>query len=192
MAIPFAGAILIWNGAFVSLWVGEHYYAGQSVNRLIAVGLVASTLETTLINMCTALGLYAASGRLLLAKSMLSLGIGALGAWWYGVGGLQAAPLIAGGLTTWWLLPRVIRGHSGWNQQRWWSLVSDAVKGCGAAAFAAIVANLIDVVDVRSLVVAGGTYMLVYLACLAGLSAEFRSLLGAIRPAHGSSAKPPS
>jgi O-antigen/teichoic acid export membrane protein len=178
MAIPFATAILLWNGTFVSLWVGKDYYSGHAVNQLIAVGFVAATLEATLINVCTALGLYAASGRLLLVKSVLSLGIGTLGAWLYGVGGLLAAPLIAGGLTTWWLLPRVISGHSNWSEDRWRALIVDTMKGCGAAAAVAIAVSMIELRDVGMLVIASLVYILGYAACLAWLSSEFRSLLG--------------
>lgn len=182
MAIPAALGVILWNGLFVGLWVGDGYYLGHSMNLLLAFGLLAASLEATMVNVCMAFGLYAVSGRLLLAKSILSIGFGILGAFFAGVGGLLVAPLIAGGLTTWWLLPRAVSSYSGWDRLRWRVFLVDAIKGCAAAAAAAIIASTIPVGDVGKLVIAGVAFVLVYAVCLACFSSDFRLLVCALRP----------
>jgi hypothetical protein len=177
LAIPSAAAILLWNHVFVNLWAGHGFYAGDRPNALIAFVLLAASLETTFVNICAALGLYAVSGRLLLVKSLLAIGMGCIGARVFGVGGLLAAPLVAGAITTWWALPMAIGGHSAWSSERWYGLLIDALKGCAAAGFAAGLATRVNVGDASALAAAGLVFTLVYAACLLCLSVDLRVLV---------------
>jgi hypothetical protein len=186
LALPAASATILWNHVFVSLWVGGEFYAGARPNALVAFALVAVSLETTFVNVCAAFGLYAASGRLLLVKSILAIGMGCVGARVFGVGGLLAAPLVAGAITTWWVLPMVIGGHSAWSCERWCGLLTDALKGCAAAALATGVATRIDVGDARSLAAAGMVFTVVYAVCLLCLSADLRNLVIRLMGMNGS------
>ncbi|NQW49257.1 MAG: hypothetical protein HQ464_15970 [Planctomycetes bacterium] len=185
LAVPATVATILWNPVFVRLWAGGEFYAGDHPNALIAIGLLAGTLETTFMNVCGAIGLYSVSGRVLLAKSILAIGMGSLGAWLFGTVGLLAAPVVAGALTTWWLLPKVIGGHSGWDGDRWSGLATDALKACAAAAAAAAVATRVDAHDPLALAITCGVFMVVYAACLLGCSGELRSLAIRMIPASG-------
>lgn len=188
IAVPAAMATMLLNPSFVRLWAGGEFYAGDEPNALIAIGLLAGTLETTCINVCAAMGLYAVSGRALLAKSMLAICIGAIGAWLFGMVGLLASPLFAGALTTWWLLPKVIGSHSAWDRGRWSGLAIDAVKACAAAALAAAAAAAATTLvarDFLGLAITCSAFAVVYATCLLGCSGELRSLAIRMIPVSG-------
>lgn len=180
MAIPAAVGVVLFNNAFVALWVGRQHYAGDVATAIIALTVIAMGVEVTLSNLATSFGLFQANGRVQLVKSALSGLLGVLMAWFLGVRGLLAAPLVAGACTTWWLLPRLISRACGWGWSNWMPLVQESVRVLAAASVAAAVAALILREDVASFVTACMVYGIVCFAMMAATVSVFRRSLGRV------------
>lgn len=142
LAIPAAVGIVLFNSAFVGLWVGHQHYAGDVATAIIALTVIAMGLEVTLSNLATAFGLFQANGRMQLIKSVLSAVFAVVLAWSLGLRGLLAAPLVAGACTTWWLLPRLISRACGWTWRDWLPLAGEAAKVIASAAAAGGLAKM--------------------------------------------------
>lgn len=126
-----AGAILLVNPVFVRVWLGSEYYAGNSVNILIAVNLLLASVAGGLFKLSAVVGQRPLIGTATLIYGVASAG---LGYWLFGVRGLiglaGAAAIVSGAgaipfgllvvtraydlrirdLLTGWIGPGVVRG----------------------------------------------------------------------------------
>lgn len=177
LAIPAAVGVMLFNRAFVGLWVGRQHYAGDVATAIIALTVIAMGLEVTLSNLATAFGMFHANGRMQLIKSVLSGLFSVLFAWSLGVRGLLVAPLVAGACTTWWLLPRLISQSCGWSWRDWVPLAGETARVVVSAIAAAGLAAMVLRDDIVSFLVAGGVYGLACLALMAVSVPPFQTAL---------------
>ena len=57
LLLVISGAGLIFfNQSFVNIWVGNKFYAGSSINLMIALGMIASIFSQIFLLICTSLG----------------------------------------------------------------------------------------------------------------------------------------
>lgn len=166
LSIPAAVGAVLFNRAFVGLWVGPQHYAGDVATAIIGLTIIAMGLEVTLINLATSFGLFQANGRIQLIKSLLSGLFAVVLAWSLGIRGLLAAPLIAGACTTWWLLPRLISHACGWGWRDWLPLAGEVARVSAVSAVAASCAAMVLGDVMLSFFAACGVYGLVCLTLM--------------------------
>jgi O-antigen/teichoic acid export membrane protein len=180
MVIPAAVGVVLLNRTFVALWVGKQHYAGDVATGIIATTMVAIGLEVTLSNVAWSFGLFQASGRILLIRSGITSLLAVLLAWWIGVPGLLAAPLVAGACTTWWLLPRLINQACGWRWRNWLPLAQESARVLAAAGLAAGAAAAFLREDVTSFLLAGIAYVVGFLTMMAAGVPMFRDAMSQV------------
>ena len=90
-----ACAVLAFNPAFVTSWVGGGYYGGTALNVWLAAGIVASSLVHALVTTASVLGNRLKVGAATLANGVVQTALAFLfGAWW-ALGGIAAASVLA-------------------------------------------------------------------------------------------------
>ena len=92
-------AFLAVNPAFVSRWVGANYFGGVSLNALLALGIVLSSLIHGLITTASVLGNRFKVGVVTLAYGVVQTMLALVMGHWWGVIGIAAASLLAGVVT---------------------------------------------------------------------------------------------
>jgi O-antigen/teichoic acid export membrane protein len=94
-----ACAVLAFNPAFVTAWVGAEFYGGHALTVWLAGGIVASSLVHALVTTASVLGNRLKVGVATIANGIVQTALAFLfGAWW-SLGGIVAATVIAA-LTT--------------------------------------------------------------------------------------------
>ena len=95
-----ACVLLAFNPIFVTIWVGPQFFGGLSLNALLAIGVVFSSLIHGLITTASVLGNRLQVGVVALVngvvQTLLALALGSS----YGLAGVAAAGLIAGAITS--------------------------------------------------------------------------------------------
>jgi O-antigen/teichoic acid export membrane protein len=95
-----ACVLLAFNPAFVTIWVGPQFFGGLSLNALLAIGVVFSSLIHGLITTASVLGNRLQVGVVALVngvvQTLLALALGSS----HGLAGIAAACLIAGAITS--------------------------------------------------------------------------------------------
>ena len=90
-----ACAVLVFNAAFVTSWVGAEYFGGHALNLWLAGGIVVSTLVHALVTTASVLGNRLKVGAATIANGVaqttLAFGFGA----WWSLGGIAAASVVA-------------------------------------------------------------------------------------------------
>lgn len=90
-----ACAVLAFNPAFVTRWVGAEFYGGNGLTLWLAGGIVVSSLVHALVTTASVLGNRLKVGAATLANGIVQTALAFLfGAWW-SLGGIAAATLIA-------------------------------------------------------------------------------------------------
>ncbi len=97
--------VLIFNGAFVTLWVGPTFYAGTTVNFLIAITLIVTVVSNMLSNLCFALGNIRNNSLAALAQGAVTIPLMICGAKYWGLTGVALAPLLAMLAVSGWYFP---------------------------------------------------------------------------------------
>jgi hypothetical protein len=90
-----ACAVLAFNPAFVTAWVGPEYYGGHALNAWLAAGVVCASLVHALVSTASVLGDRLKVGIATLANGVVqtafAVGFGAL----WALGGIAAAAVVA-------------------------------------------------------------------------------------------------
>ena len=90
-----ACAVLVFNPAFVTSWVGPAYFGGHALNVWLAGGIVASSLVHALVTTASVLGNRLKVGAVTIANGVAQTALAfAFGAWW-GLSGIAAASVVA-------------------------------------------------------------------------------------------------
>jgi len=90
-----ACAVLVFNPAFVTAWVGPAYFGGHALNLWLAGGIVASSLVHALVTTASVLGKRIAVGAVTVANGVAQTALAFLfGASW-SLGGIAAAAVVA-------------------------------------------------------------------------------------------------
>lgn len=89
------GGVLLFNDAFVRLWVGDEFFAGKTTNALLAAVVVLQALTSGLGALGVALGRVRQVSRLQIGQGALhALSVG-VGCWAFGLEGLLAGSLFS-------------------------------------------------------------------------------------------------
>jgi O-antigen/teichoic acid export membrane protein len=95
LAGTMACAVLVFNPAFVTSWVGPAYFGGHALNLWLAGGIVASSLVHALVTTASVLGNRLKVGAVTIANGVAQTALAfAFGAWW-GLSGIAAASVVA-------------------------------------------------------------------------------------------------
>ena len=90
-----ACAVLVFNPAFVTSWVGAAYFGGHALNLWLAGGIVVSSLVHALVTTASVLGDRLKIGAATIANGAAQTALAfAFGAWWT-LGGIAAAAVVA-------------------------------------------------------------------------------------------------
>jgi O-antigen/teichoic acid export membrane protein len=90
-----ACAVLVFNGAFVTSWVGAAYFGGDALNLWLAGGIIASSLVHALVTTASVLGDRLKVGAATIANGVAQTALAfSFGAWW-ALGGIAAASVVA-------------------------------------------------------------------------------------------------
>lgn len=91
-----ACVLLVFNPLFVQHWVGVEFFAGPTVNVLLACGIVVASLMHGLITAASVIGNRVRVGTIALVNGAVQVAVAwCLGTWW-GLDGIAAAALVAG------------------------------------------------------------------------------------------------
>lgn len=90
-----SAGFMLFNDDFIALWVGQNFFAGQSVNAVLAMTVFFGVLVTSLSSLCFSLGNIKKNSFASLAQSLLSVPLIMLGAKYWGFLGVALATLIA-------------------------------------------------------------------------------------------------
>jgi O-antigen/teichoic acid export membrane protein len=100
LAGAMACAVLAFNPAFVTAWVGPEFYGGHALNVWLAAGIVGSSLVHALVTTASVLGDRLKVGVATLANGVVQTALAfVFGAWW-SLGGIAAAAVVAALLTS--------------------------------------------------------------------------------------------
>jgi O-antigen/teichoic acid export membrane protein len=83
-----AGGVLLFNEAFVRLWVGEAFFGGKPANALLAAVVVLQALGSVLVSLGVALGQVRRTSRLQIGLGLLHAASVGAGVWLGGMVGL--------------------------------------------------------------------------------------------------------
>lgn len=90
-----ACAVLAFNPAFVTSWVGPTYFGGHALNLWLAGGIVVSSLVHAMVTTASVLGNRLQVGAATIANGVAQTALAVLfGAWW-ALGGIAAAGVVA-------------------------------------------------------------------------------------------------
>lgn len=93
-----AGGVLVFNGAFVRLWVGSDFFAGQPANALLAAAVLVQALTSALVALGVALGRVRRVSALQAGQGVLHAVCIGVGCWGFGLVGLLAGSLLSFGV----------------------------------------------------------------------------------------------
>lgn len=169
----------VFNRDFVSLWVGEHFYAGTSVNVILVTGFVASAGAAVLSNLCFAAGNIRGNSLAGLAQVLVYLPLLWFGGYRFGMLGVVAASLLSLILTQCWYLPQVFARIYKLTSGDRVGLLSSMFLSVSAASVVAVVFSHVSVTTWPTFVVSvaafGGCYTLLLVLISAEARAEARN-----------------
>ena len=99
------GGLITFNKFFVSIWVGEQFYAGNSINFFICVSVVFAMTYNVLSQLCFALGNIKGTSVVEAIQSLLFIPIAFLSTKYFGVLGTVIATIIPIILVSLWYFP---------------------------------------------------------------------------------------
>ena len=107
IGITFIGFFLL-NGAFIKLWVGEKFYAGNSVNLIILIQIIILIYSVIISNICYSIGNIKGNSIVTFIQGVISIPLMIIGVKYFGMIGLIIGPLIATSLIYGWYYPRIL------------------------------------------------------------------------------------
>ena len=174
------GGFVVFNRAFVGLWLGPKFFAGGGVNVLFALALVVTVVIGVLSNLCFALGNIRGNGAAALLQGAISIPLAVVGTRYWGMIGMALAPLVAMGAVSAWYYPLVF--------SHLLKLEGPDRREIGREAAAVVVATIVAMAALFwvaattwaafALAVVG--FGMVYLAVLSGLSQALRKEIVAL------------
>jgi O-antigen/teichoic acid export membrane protein len=144
LAATTACAVLAFNPAFVSTWVGPSLYGGHPLNAWLAAGVIVSSLAHGVITTASVLGNRLQVGAVTLVHGVVQVLLAAAFGRLWGLSGIAAASLVAAALTS---LPAGIRlltpptGMS--TAAAWRELLWPALQRVGPAAIVSLLAGVL-------------------------------------------------
>jgi len=99
------GGFIALNDDFVGLWVGQHLFAGQSINLIICGSIFLAMTISSLANLCFALGNIKGNSLVSFVQSLLSILLVIAGVKHFGLIGVVLAPVIAMLAVSSWYFP---------------------------------------------------------------------------------------
>ena len=115
-----ACAVLAFNPAFVSLWVGAERFAGLGTNMLMAAGIVALSLGHALFSTASTLGARVQIGAASVVQGLVHLGVAILLGRAFGLPGVAAAAVIGTVLVAYPAGVHYLRKVTGMTQAELW------------------------------------------------------------------------
>jgi O-antigen/teichoic acid export membrane protein len=97
---------LAFNDDFLTIWVGEEFYAGPLINGLLIGGVILRCFLKILSNYCYALGDIKRNSLVEFVQNLLILVCFIIGGRYYGLLGIAVGPLVGMFLTGIWYYPR--------------------------------------------------------------------------------------
>ena len=95
-----ACAVLAFNPAFVTSWVGSAYFGGHALNLWLAGGIVVSSLVHALVTTASVLGNRLQVGAVTIANGLAQTALAVLFGPWWASGGIAAASVVAALVTS--------------------------------------------------------------------------------------------
>ncbi len=86
---------VLYNESFISLWVGPHLFAGNTVNLIITFSLIVMVLVNVLSSLCFSFGNIKGNSVADTIQGLLSIPLMVVGANYWGMVGVALAPLLA-------------------------------------------------------------------------------------------------
>lgn len=139
-----ACAVLAFNPAFVTSWVGSGYYGGSALNFWLAAGVVASSLVHALVTTASVLGNRLKVGAATLANGVVQTALAFLfGAWW-SLGGIAAASVVAALATSAPAGLALLKASTGMSVRMFWrELLSPWLQRMAPAALVCALAGIL-------------------------------------------------
>jgi O-antigen/teichoic acid export membrane protein len=104
-----AAGMLIFNGPFITLWIGPQFFGGALVNALLVAGATAAIAATAMSGLSFAAGDIRRNSVAGALQAVVYVGLLWLGSRTFGLVGVAAASVLSVVLTQAWYLPRVLR-----------------------------------------------------------------------------------
>jgi O-antigen/teichoic acid export membrane protein len=180
------GGVLALNRPFVGLWVGPGFYAGGTVNVLVALGSGLFVATNVLSALSVSLGEFVLTSRVATAQAACTILFMLGGVAWWGMTGLVAGSAAGTLVTAAWYLPPLLDRQAGFTPVMRRSMWLEAAAIVGALGSASAIASFIPVPDWKAFGLAIAAYAVVYAIVLAMLSPGLRSELRHVRHARRS------
>jgi O-antigen/teichoic acid export membrane protein len=120
LAGTLACAVLVFNPAFVTSWVGPAYFGGHALNVWLAGGIVVSSLVHAMVTTASVLGNRLTVGAATIANGVAQTALAFLfGAWW-ALGGIAAAAVVAALATSAPVALLLLRASTGMSLRMFW------------------------------------------------------------------------
>lgn len=118
--LGFAGAgFFAFNDDFLRLWVGNEFFAGLGISRLMTALMVATVIFTLLQTLCVALGDIKRNAVVQFIQALVSFPLLVAGVYYLGLLGAVLAPLAAFLAVSAWYYPRSITRHGALDRSTW-------------------------------------------------------------------------
>jgi O-antigen/teichoic acid export membrane protein len=184
LALAVAGFASL-NNCFVSLWVGENYYAGNVTNILLVAVMAAAAIGNSTRLLLFAFGRIQLTGVVVICDTLIMLLASYVGVRLLGMPGLAAAPLFSFCSVGLWFLPRVLfREYIGVEETRDFFVRTAIPALCSSVITAVITSVLISAVlktpSWPAFLVIAATSAATYVLLLGVLSPLFRQECGAL------------
>lgn len=179
LLLVISGAGLIFfNQSFVNIWVGNKFYAGSSINLMIALGMIASIFSQIFLLICTSLGSIKKSSVASLIQNLILVASMIFGGAFFGMEGIAIAPIFASVAVGCWYFPMLLMNKLRASDFNLKFLIPVIILSVGIAIILAI--PFIDRLEKLSLIdftISVLLYIFSYSIMLIGTSKKIRELL---------------
>ena len=100
------GGVVCFNEAFVHLWVGSDFYAGNTVNFAICIALALAIVSNSLSQICFSLGDVKGTSAVVGLQAFLFIPLVIVGTEYFGILGAVCASIVSPFFVTLWYFPR--------------------------------------------------------------------------------------
>ncbi|NDV63044.1 oligosaccharide flippase family protein [Puniceicoccales bacterium CK1056] len=178
------GGFLSLNKTFVSLWVGEEFFAGTLISSLLCFYLVSRVMLTVMSSLCVSLGDIKRSSVVIFTYSILVFAILLAGIYYLGILGAIIAPLVGYSVVYFWYYPKSLSKRARLIKSDWIEFGIEVIKAATCAILLSFFFFFYQPAQWLLFGLAAGTYALSYglLICSVSKEArvEFSSLLTVI------------
>jgi O-antigen/teichoic acid export membrane protein len=180
LGLIFTGFI-IFNKSFVSLWVGQNLYAGNSINILICIAIIFSVIVSISSNIFFALGNIKETSKINFIQSIITVTALYLGVKFFGLLGLVSAQILSLIAYSAWYFPYKTLKFIKYDSHLLSQIKKEIILVCLISFVVIIIfVNLIQVTTWISLIIYVLLVSFIYMLSLLLLSRSFRSEASAI------------